>query len=104
MEQGQIKVCSKCKQEKSFNDFAIARDKKDGKSSQCRICSRERGRNWREKCRSRPDIKIPATKKCACCKETKPAVEFYENKEKKSGLGSWCKICLAKKWVEHSFK
>jgi 5-methylcytosine-specific restriction endonuclease McrA len=36
---------------------------------------------------------LPATKKCICCKTTKPRAEFTKNRNKPDGLGSYCKPC-----------
>ena len=33
-------------------------------------------------------------KRCACCDVTKAAAEFHRNWRNKSGLGSYCKVCL----------
>ena len=35
------KSCSKCGIEKNLSDFAVARDRKSGRYSQCKICRRE---------------------------------------------------------------
>jgi hypothetical protein len=35
-----IKVCSYCKQEKTFKSFSPDKSKKDGKRSHCRVCRR----------------------------------------------------------------
>lgn len=32
-------------------------------------------------------------KQCTRCKNLKPETDFYERKERKSGLQSWCKNC-----------
>ena len=32
-------------------------------------------------------------KQCTKCKEEKPLVKFYKNKEKKFNRSSWCKLC-----------
>jgi superfamily II helicase len=39
-----MKVCSKCKKEKSLNDFSINRDNVDGKSGICKQCINEKVR------------------------------------------------------------
>lgn len=36
-----MKICYKCKCEKSLESFAISKDRKDGRSSKCKECQRE---------------------------------------------------------------
>ena len=35
-----MKICYKCKCEKPFEDFAVSKDRKDGRSSKCKECQR----------------------------------------------------------------
>ncbi len=40
--------------------------------------------------------KVEAQKQCTKCKKRKARSEFYENKGREDGLGSWCKGCMRK--------
>ncbi len=37
------------------------------------------------------------TKKCFCCKQEKPIIDFWKHKGRKDGLASVCKTCNAQK-------
>jgi hypothetical protein len=41
------------------------------------------------------------TKQCTKCKAIKETKFFYRDKQKKEGIGSWCKSCLNKNAVEY---
>lgn len=43
-----------------------------------------------------------ATKLCSKCREVKPAHAFGPDKRNKSGLGSWCMVCIAAKLRERA--
>jgi hypothetical protein len=44
-----MKICSKCNQEKSLDDFYRANWKKDGYKSTCKLCSHAMTKEWRQK-------------------------------------------------------
>lgn len=41
-----VKVCTKCGETKTADDFYKAKDMKDGRQSLCKSCKREHSRNW----------------------------------------------------------
>ena len=100
------KTCTKCLVEKPLSEFHRDRSRKDGYRSHCRGCVAEyrlvnRARDLAQKVerhtqlRNRADheIEYPAEKWCFDCSETKPASEFYKNRNHLDGLHSRCKIC-----------
>ena len=45
-----MKICTKCKKEKSYEDFYIKTNSKDGRNSWCKLCTKENGRkDYQEK-------------------------------------------------------
>lgn len=44
-----MKTCTKCGKTKPLNDFYKKADSKDGHASHCKICGKEKARQWREK-------------------------------------------------------
>src|SRR5947209_2842786 len=39
------------------------------------------------------ETNLPPTKKCSCCGKIKPRADFTKNKNKRDGLGRYCKLC-----------
>lgn len=42
------KVCYRCHAEKDINEFVANKKSKDGKSTTCKLCQRERSKQWRK--------------------------------------------------------
>lgn len=88
-----MKRCSKCKQEKPFNEFCKNKTKKDGLHTECKPCQREQNIEYRKKLVARSKIEIPKTNVCSHCKKKKTSSEFNKNKSNKNGLSTLCKSC-----------
>lgn len=97
-----MKVCSRCKQEKPITDFYKNNNNKSGLDSHCKSCHntrinerrRKQRKALRELTKAIPSEVIPLrTKVCNICKQEKPITEFYTNTTKKDGLDSYCKPC-----------
>lgn len=80
----ETKVCSKCKKNKSLNDFTNDKQKKDGKNSSCRFC------NGTTKARQ-PNI-INGEKYCKKCGVKESIDNFY----KKCSNCKKCELIIAK--------
>lgn len=66
IDNNKVKTCCSCKQEKSAEDFGSKRRAKDGRQSQCKICSRATAKSWpsnsrdsRRKVENRYKLKYP---------------------------------------------
>jgi hypothetical protein len=44
------------------------------------------------------------TKQCSKCKREKPVSEFHNTKRSKDGKASWCKVCMAIRYLENKDK
>lgn len=77
------KYCSKCKTEKLLVEFNIQRDRKTGRASWCRLCSRT----------STKPIPKTGFKFCNKCHHEKPLSEFTKNR---NSVYSHCKSCVNK--------
>lgn len=87
------KVCSKCKIDRPLGEFCKCKSNKDGLSSHCRLCIREKSQKYKAANRNKSLGEYPATKQCTKCKQIKPGLEFHKNSAQKSGLHGQCKEC-----------
>jgi hypothetical protein len=96
-----LKKCSKCKEEKSYDEFYKDKRRKDGFYYRCKICTSEANKNSRNKNKDkvkednkkwREDNEINK-KKCSKCKVIKKIEYFHKNNYKKDGYSSQCVIC-----------
>jgi len=96
-----LKKCSKCKEEKSYDEFYKDKRRKDGFYHRCKICTSEANKNSRNKNKDkakednkkwREDNEINK-KKCSKCKVIKKIEYFHKNNYKKDGYSSQCVIC-----------
>lgn len=96
-----LKLCSKCKKSRPQTEFHKFTRARDGLSNWCKECKKqyskehksiayERNRKYQEEHR----IELSKKQKiCPRCKELKFPIEFYQDKTKRSGLGTYCKKC-----------
>ena len=87
------KTCGRCKETKPASDFHRNRYKPDGLQPFCAACGKA---VYRERKAARAEKAPPAptgTKRCHKCGETKPVADFYQDRNRKDGLQSRCKIC-----------
>jgi len=87
------KKCSRCKIEKSIQEFYINISKKDKLGDCCKICHSIREKEKRKRYKQQQNVIITGTKTCSGCKVEKSVNEFYRNKTNKSWLHSICKSC-----------
>ena len=88
-----MKVCTKCKIEKPFDEFYKDKSKKDELDCYCKICKEKMKEKYYKKLKARNHMEIPTTKVCPNCNKEKPSYEFRKNKSAKNGLDSRCKSC-----------
>lgn len=81
-----VKVCSKCKVEKTIENFNKDKSSKDGYFCWCKQCVSENGK-------SRNFPVGVEEKKCPQCGVLKESNCFNKNKRNKSGLSSLCREC-----------
>ncbi|WP_422666680.1 endonuclease VII domain-containing protein [Candidatus Macondimonas diazotrophica] len=82
--------CVTCEQWKPKEDFNVHNGSKTGRRSKCKVCRNTYKREWAAK---RAEDRIPKTKACKECGETKPAQEFHRSRTSKDGLVSKCHGC-----------
>ena len=92
------KLCSRCKKWKYYSDFYKNRGSKDGLSSRCRECERERVgyKSSKKYLRFEDRHRIVngfKEKFCRKCGKWKNESEFYNNISSKDGLNECCKEC-----------
>ena len=95
----ETKVCTKCGEEKSLDDFYRNKNTKDGRMSECKTC--------RRKYHCQRNFPIDTTKKnkvCGKCGEKKPIKEFNRDRNSSDGLCTWCRTCARKRWSERYSK
>ena len=92
------KRCPRCGETKPGTDFLRAPKTSDGCATYCKPCMSE----WR---RERNPIvagsRLVTEKRCPTCKETKPAGEFFRNKNTTDGLYGYCKPCWTAYCKDH---
>jgi hypothetical protein len=98
-----IKICTKCKIEKTIDSFNKDPRTKDGLGYWCKECTQI---NW-FKHNPQKTIKIedPINKKyCSKCKIEKDKIKFHKNKSKSDGLHSYCKSCKSQYSKSNQYK
>jgi len=96
-----IKKCKTCEETKQLNEFY-----KSGKwfSSECKICSRARSKEWRKnnpQPKKKRKLKIDKYEEgfCECpgCETIKSLEEFGKDSSKVTGYSYYCKECINRK-------
>lgn len=97
----ETKICSKCKEEKSVDEFT-----KHGKGAWCKKCYsiymknyyieyRSKGKTVKDELKSVPE----GQKHCAKCGSVKDKSEFTNRADTWDKLSPWCKTCTHEKYV-----
>ena len=93
------KKCTKCGKIKILNEFPNRKERKNGKKSKCKACTKQYNDQYR-KTRQQIDltelIKKGIAKKCKVCHKKKLLSEFSPSKLGKYGTRSNCKKCATK--------
>ena len=75
--------------------FTASMPYKDNNSPEAKASMARRNARYYAKNRGKEiEIITPKEKKCSKCKKTKPSSSFYERKDRRCGLSSWCDECL----------
>jgi hypothetical protein len=85
------KVCSKCGELKSIDEFSVKKDASDGHESKCKECRKK----YDEERKKQPKRNV-AHKVCSKCGKLKSIDEFHANKSTSDGHESKCKECKKK--------
>ena len=94
-----IKRCSKCKIEKSLEDFHKDATRKDGKCFSCKSCCRK---NANQRYRDKNPVSYnhplvnPKLKQCSKCRKVLERKHFHKWNRAKDGKQSSCKRCYSK--------
>lgn len=91
-----MKKCTKCKKLLREESFKKNKRKKDGLSTECRECSAEQDRLYRQKVKERnKDNNLASIEllRCSRCNEMKPSSLFNRDNSRPSGYGNKCKPC-----------
>lgn len=86
------KECNRCFKIKKLINFVVSYENKSGVRAYCKECENERLTKKRlinKICEYTPE----GYKKCRRCKNMKLTSNFYKNKKRKDGFGSYCKEC-----------
>ncbi len=93
------KTCSMCKKELPVSFFFLHTINRDGLRYECKECSREKKRLYKEKVKFlklHPELKPKEGHKiCTRCKEEKPFSNYTPSKNSKGCLRAQCKECIA---------
>ncbi|MFA5024174.1 MAG: hypothetical protein WC523_04420 [Patescibacteria group bacterium] len=91
------KICSKCKMEKSKDQFNKSSIAFDGLNSKCIDCRTKERKALAD--RDKSEIIYPENKQCDTCLEIKPKEAFHNKKHSKDGLADDCKECANAKRI-----
>jgi hypothetical protein len=97
------KKCTKCKQQKTINDFHTNSTKYDGYASECKSCVLKKVQDYcyHNRERNQTQQATPAKQICCECKLEKDASEFQRRIASANGLFYKCKACW-KKWYHNN--
>ena len=87
------KTCSRCKEVKTFAEFAKAKHAKSGLTSECKACNKVYRDSHKKVRKAKGIYPTPTTKTCTKCKVVKDLTDFHKDKNKKLGVHSACKPC-----------
>lgn len=90
-----VKICTKCRAEKSVSEFSSHKPGKDGLRSQCRSCVRayQLARYYARKQEARP-LTADTQRTCLGCGNTQSIDQFNKQQEGKGGRRSQCRTCV----------
>lgn len=94
-----VKRCRDCGEEKPLTEFSPAAKNRDGRTSYCCPCLRERHTQYREQQRGGPSSREAArrapagSKWCPGCQAYQPLDAFGSNASTVSGVNAYCKPC-----------
>jgi hypothetical protein len=87
------KVCSKCKIEKSLDEFHKDNAQKSGYYPSCKVCKNAKVKELAHKYASQENRETKDTKVCSRCKIEKNISEYVNNRFQKDGKANECKNC-----------
>lgn len=87
------KICTKCKEEKTSEEFHRDSSEKDGYNNRCKECRYGLSDGQKEIIKNRHLRLVEIYKTCNKCGENKHIAEFHSCKGTKDGLSGKCKVC-----------
>lgn len=88
-----FKICSKCNQNKSLEEFYSDKSKKDGRYTICVDCSRPNA-NKKKRFRQEENERVKnGIKTCSKCEKIKSLDQFQRANKKRYGLAAFCADC-----------
>ena len=87
------KVCGKCGELKSIDEFNVRKDASDGHRNRCKECKKKH-----QECKKKYDV---THKVCSKCGELKSIDEFNVSKRASDGYQHRCRECMKKYWKEN---
>lgn len=98
-----MKICSKCKELKSLNEFSKHKTQIDGHAVWCKNCTRQgnnlsydrlhaKGKKLRQQ--KQKELLEKGFKNCFSCGKDKKLIDFSPNRARKDGYSAWCRICM----------
>src|ERR1043165_290665 len=90
------KVCSKCKMEKSLNEFNKDKSQKSGYYPSCKTCKRIKSKELCQKYSLLETRETKDKKVCSTCKIEKAVSEYVKSRSSKDGIDYTCKCCKYK--------
>src|SRR5688572_23465363 len=86
-----LKVCTKCKLQKSLTEFHKNKRSKSGCQAYCKTCNNIIAKELRLKYSSLETKEVEDKKVCCCCKNKKNISEYTKNRCRKDGVDEKCK-------------
>lgn len=94
-----MKKCSRCKIEKSFDEFHKLKKGGEKLRSECKNCTSNDNKSRPKIINDKADI---LSKTCSKCKVDKKPEEFHKCSTSKSGFYNYCKNCSTQKTKEYN--
>jgi hypothetical protein len=91
-----MKRCNRCRRVRPADDFALHRQRPDGRQDECRDCGAERYRERQSKKGLSARARVKAQegyKYCPGCREISPLSNWHRNVSARDGYVSYCKDC-----------
>jgi hypothetical protein len=88
-----VRKCTTCERDKPMSAFSVRHNGTFLRS--CKLCKSESVKRWRAKNARRKYIAVPSKARCPACRRSKPAASFYPDRQRKNGLGPYCKLCVS---------
>jgi len=93
------KQCSHCGETKCSSEFYRNSCRRDGISSHCKACDRNRMEGYKKPRLAVFTLAIPDHKTCPQCNQLLPSSSFSVDAKRKDGLNRYCRTCLGVRYA-----